>query len=429
MKRRHFLEALAGLSVLPARALADSRCVPEDDELIRFFIEESDRLGVPPATAGAAAPFMTLESAEENVSVWNPLTVDPDFQIMGEIINDIRTNRLWWSQPGREPPAWAALDESNDYEHLGNFTPPASDFELAADDLEFLVARNHFAIPSGHRKVLFGLRGCQLTAQTAAGNTIDQTDWAASHDLRWVLPNHMEPRCVIGVWDRDTSQLRLFRGSTVPEVSYMFLYRYSIAGCNLLPTGLYRYTVGTHRPTSNNPQHGAFRQAETVVVVRTGNDLVYKSNDPNEGWELGTPGDNIHAAHFYQRTAPPYFSSAGCQVIAGSHRRDDVTGPWATFRLAAGLSATPAVTDDNRGFRYMLLTGLEAALAAERSDGFVNTYRRVRFGSSGDAARELQQMLGVSADGDFRSGSVLALIRQQKANDEFESGLFQVPTA
>lgn len=422
MDRRRFIGALFAASFLPSALRADCHSSGEDEQLIRFLIQESDRLGVPPANAGAFAASVSASSGEESILSWDPLAVEPDFQVFGEIINDIRENRLWWSKPDREPPSWAPLGESNDYAHLGAFATPAEDFELSFDDLQFLAERNHFHNLGSHPQVLFGLRGCLLPGED------DDTGWGPSHALEWTLPNHMAPRCLIGVWDRDNDQLRLFRGSTVPEVSYMFLYRYSIAGCNLLPTGMYRYSVGTHRATSSNPQHGAFRQADQVVVVRTGNDLVYKSNDPAEGWELGRPADNIHAAHFFRRTSPPYFSSAGCQVIVGSHRNGQVAGPWAGFREAAGLASTPGNSDDGRAYRYLLFTGLEAALAAQRSVNFEARYERVRFGSSGDRAREVQEELGTTADGDFRSGSVLALIRRQKADNAFESGIYTLPS-
>ncbi len=421
MDRRRFLEALVAASIPLSASRADCHSPGDDEELIRFLIQESDRLGVPSSGAAGFAASAHGQSGEEHAAAWNPLSVDPGFQIMGEIINDIRENRLWWRKPDREPPAWAPLAESNDYAHLGAYSPPAEDFELSLDTLKFLIERNHFHDLGSNPRVLFGLRGCLIP------NTDDATAWAPSHPLKWTLPNHMAPRCVLGVWDREADRLRLFPGSTVPEVSYMFLYRYAIAGCNLLPTGMYRYSVGTHRANSSNPQHGAFREADRVVVVRTGNDLIYKSNDPSEGWEVGRPADNIHAAHFYGRNSPPYYSSAGCQVVLGSHRNGRVSGPWAEFRRAAGLAATPGTSDDGRAYRYVLLTGLEGALAAGRSAEFVNGYERIRFGSSGDKARELQQRLNTVADGDFRSGSVLALIRRQKADAEFESGMFTLP--
>jgi hypothetical protein len=70
----------------------------------------------------------------------------------------------------------------------------------------------------------------------------------------------------------------------------------------------------------------------------------------------------------------------------------------------------------------VLLTGLEAALAAERSGAFDQGYRRVRFGSSGQAAKDVQQKVGAAVDGDFRRGSVLALLRSK-------SEVFQDPIA
>lgn len=430
INRRTLLKTLASIALFPAQVTAQNASREDRDELIRFLIQESDRLGVPALVAVEYSASLSSLSEAAAGTTGDPLNYETDFQIFSEIINDVLDKkRLWWDEPLRDPPAWAAIEESNDYAHLSGYARPSSSFAFSASDFRFLLQRNDFAIPQSQRKVLFGLRGCLLAQPDDPGEAAGLTGWASAHELEWTFPNHMQPRCVLGVWDRDSMQLRLFRGSTVPEVSYMFLYIYKIAGCNLLPTGQYRYAVGTHRPTSANPQHGAFRQAERVVVLRTPNDLTYNSGDRFEGWQLGEPGDNIHAAHFYQRVGPPYYSSAGCQVILGTHRSRTVGGPWGGFREAAGLAATPNVSDDGRGFRYVLLTGLEAALAANRTDEFVDTYRRIRFGSSGPRAGELQRQMGVMEDQDFRAESVLELIRNQKAVGDFESGIYVDPPA
>jgi hypothetical protein len=63
-------------------------------------------------------------------------------------------------------------------------------------------------------------------------------------------------------------------------------------------------------------------------------------------------------------------------------------------------------------------------LASKRDSDFVDRYRRIRFGSSGADAAELQQGLGVNPDGDFRATSVLALIRRQKAQRKADTGIF-----
>ena len=425
VNRRRFLEALLGAALLPGNTLADPDDFESRDELINFLMDEGDQLGVKcPGTGSAFGPF-SRSSGVTGGAGWNPVAAQSDLQILGEIINDIRDNRrFWWDDPDRVMPEWASLETSSDYSHLLTFEEAPPTFEFSASDLEFLAARNAFAPPSDNPRVLFGLRGCRIAPTDVTAAAPEMTPWGTAHRLETQLPNHIEARCVLGVWDRETARIRLFRGSTVPEVSHMFLYVFQIVGCNMLPTGQYRYRVGTHRPGSRNPQFGAFRQAEAVVVLRSPTDLVFRSSDLLEAWDRGTPADNIHAAHYYGRGVPPNYSSAGCQVILGSHRERNVGGPWAEFRKAAGLAATPHVRDDDRDFRYLLLTGLEAALASKRDSDFVDRYRRIRFGSSGADAAELQQGLGVNPDGDFRATSVLALIRRQKAQRKADTGIF-----
>ena len=62
--------------------------------------------------------------------------------------------------------------------------------------------------------------------------------------------------------------------------------------CNLLPTGRYNYTVGTHRESEKEwAIFGALRQQSDVPCIRTKDDLIYEIDDE---WDFGDPGDNIH---------------------------------------------------------------------------------------------------------------------------------------
>jgi len=386
-----------------------------DRDLIRMMIEEGDQLGLPHValleglkSIGVQGKGLSLFSAASEVRSLQPY--------MSHIIDDFTgNNTIWWKlDEGKPKPAWAPAHQAIDYAHLEGFGPAPEAFEFSADDLAFLIKRNNFEIPDDQRKVIFGLRGC------SHAQNLELSDWTGKAALKLSTPDHVTLRCIIGLWDRDSGLVRTFTASTVPEVCHMFLYVFKLAGCNLLPTGMYRYKVDTHRATSENPQHGALCEAEnSVVVMRSPTDLVFNSTDYLEGWQSGRPGDNIHAAHFFGNAEPPRFSSAGCQVIVGSHRGAEASGPWAQFRSSANFPGGA-----QKEFRYVLLTGAEAALASARSSAFDASYNRVRFGSSGPAAGIIQERLRLSADNDFRRDSVMALLRHQK-----QAGAFRTPIA
>lgn len=332
----------------------------------------------------------------------------------------------WWSFPqeDRVEPVWVSDDHAVDYAHLGVFEPPAQTaFTLTAAHLSWLAARNEFALDPNDPVTVIGLRGCALEAGG------DDSGWGAAHRLRETRPDHKDFQCLIGVWNRALRQFRLFQGSTVPEVAYMWRQYQLRSGCNLLPTGLYAYQVGTHSLSSTRTsQVGALRlmgawfptfgsePGREVQVLRTINDLSYDPTAEHELWDVCEPFDNIHSAVFTDDGLRPgasgaKFSSAGCQVLKGDYQLDEARrfttvprGPWAEFRRAAGLSDPPVMTgpkstiDDGRRLHYMLLTGREAALAASGRDDFVNGYYRTRFGSSGPIARAVQLLVGAGAD-------------------------------
>ena len=81
--------------------------------------------------------------------------------------------------------------------------------------------------------------------------------------------------------------------------------------CNLLPTGLYNYTVGTHRPNSRYPQLGAFLQSDAVPVLRCRNKLIcHFLQLTADGNPPHIVGDDIHAGILERSPRPPFYSSA-----------------------------------------------------------------------------------------------------------------------
>jgi hypothetical protein len=342
----------------------------------------------------------------------------------------------WFQQAiGTRPsPNWPADNISFDYAHL--ISQPNSDepFMLTALILEKLAALNSFIRRPDLPRLLFGLRGCTL----ADGG--DQTDWSQGHMVRATRPNHIDPKCLIGVWDTAKTAIALFKASTVPNVDLMEKQVEGSLGCNMLPTGFHQYQVGPHRGPR---QPGAFRQQTPLWVHRSKKTLSYAANDPGNVWDDldgDLPFDNIHAAMLSARKKAPFFSSAGCQVVAGAYTSNhEPTGPWAKFRTAAGLAHPPDLLgasgntkDDGRQFEYLLLTGKDAQLAAQ---GAPTISRALRFGSSGGLVSELQHKLatktGIAIDdtGVFDRKTLGNVIRWQVAEKLAPTGIVSIAEA
>lgn len=307
---------------------------------------------------------------------------------------------------------WAPDAQNIDYRHLGAALETRP-FTLTPALLQRLCQLNRFDINAGQDEVLFGLRGCEFAVDHSIPG-----DWTTSADLSEAVPDHKQPRCILGVWKRSTGRFRLFTGSTVPNWVLMERYREGGDHANMLPTGRYLFQVGTHRAGTRGEVRGAFLEHGDFVVLRTLNDLEYAIGD---NWDSGDFGDNIHPARLDGRAHPPYFSSAGCQTIPGNVNDGHHTGNWAAFRAAAGLSASSPASENGRRFVYALLTGRDARLLAENHPE--STLLRLRFGSSGADVQGIQ--LGLSTAGLLRSSSngifdaptKMAYLRWQTARD------------
>jgi hypothetical protein len=315
-------------------------------------------------------------------------------------------------------------DEQPDYRHLDTRLAGTS-FELRPDDLDLLIAQNEFALvrADGQEQplVIFALRGARLSGAGA------QTERASIvlHDQR---PDHRTFQCVIGVYDQARRLLSAFRASTVPNSFYVHkCYALSQGGTplggltgNILPTGCYVYTVGTHKAGQKGEIRGALRLsktpsgADTVMVLRSLGDVTY---DRMDTWHKCAPADNIHPGQMSQG-----FSSAGCLTLPGFYSgAGGHTGLWAEFRDALGLQGR--ATENGRQFSCVLLTGLDAAIAVRlREEGAAGDEARVlqqlgrlRHGSRGERVARLQQRLGLAPDASQLLGPVTreALVRRQ----------------
>jgi hypothetical protein len=371
--------------------------------------------GLAMATAHAAAPGRAeggnpeteaelIELLTSEVEGGVPLTAPRDPRVTQAMTE-------WVHGKAVDQPEWIDGEASLDLGHLGE---PIStqEFTFNSDRLRRLAELNAFALPqqlpARGPAILFGLRGCEL--QSPPGT------FAAALRLREALPNHVLRRCIIGIWRPGDNRLAAFPASTVPNAAYMWaqvkLTAVGLNVCNLLPTGLHRYRVGLHNSKSKSAVPAAMVQAAPAAIVRSYDDMRFTDADPVS--EPQVVGDNVHPAFYEGRRDPPFFSSAGCQVISGSYADGHATGMWLKFSQMLGLvdddgkpffTAGMKTARDDDEYVYMLLTGREARLVAASSD---QNLKRLRFGSSGPAAVAIRRRLAaINGEPTLQQGAVL----------------------
>lgn len=343
-------------------------------------------------------------------------------QITPELLA-VYNQRNYWALTGDRPvPQWPW--RAPDYLHLAGFPLNTTRFELSAPILTALAGHNSFVINDRRPVLIFGLRGCRLASNATVA------PWSLRHDLEAIDPTHLGTRCLLGVLRKSDGMIALFRASTVPAVAAVYTALASNgAGTSILPTGLYDYAAGNHRPTGRI-QRGALRIQGAYCVLRTADDLTFDAFSDGDAWTRGG-NHNIHSAGLDEEK----YQSNGCQVIRGRYTGVDrmvSTDEWAAFQLAAGLkdgAGAFAEPEASPTYQYMLLTGREAAIAYHYAGrpAFENGYRRLRPGSRGEAVRSLQRRLyarypadfaGQTADGTFGMMTAFAELMYKKDTEE-----------
>ena len=313
-------------------------------------------------------------------------------------------------------------DDAPDYRHIIGRQLKDASFEFTARDLDLLIRANSFVPDPSQQRIIFGLRGCQLVASLTDPEVMDKQVDRDTLTLRDTRPDHKAFRCVFGSYNLVTRRLSGFKASTVPCRRAVYGYQSHTGGkSNMVPSGCYGFFVGTH-----NGKPGCFREAANKTVLRTVNDLVY---DIRDVWDDCGPGDDLHPAFFEHSAA---FSSFGCLTVSGnSDPAGNHTGAWKDFRGALGLLSS-GTGDDGRRFDVVLLTGLEAAIAANLRKTGRDTDRlevksqltRLRQGSRGEIVKRLQAALGRPQDGRFDHGLTKALAVAQTRKLQWADGVF-----
>lgn len=390
-----------------------SRRREEEADLFELGLRERESLRASPrtpeATGGGALEI--AQGPERHDAVDAEQSDDADEAEVIEMLARSRA-RLESTALALSDVRWSASDdEQPDYRHLDRALSGQT-FELTPTDLEALISSNEYSPLPG--LVLFALRGAAL----AGGVRINEPSIVVT-DQR---PDHRNFRCVIGCFDRVNHRLSAFPASTVPNAAYvlkchvMAQSSVPITGLtgNILPTGCYTYTVGTHKKGQRGEIPNVLRLstsstgASEVVVLRSLTDVVY---DRLDRFVNATPADNIHPGQLSNG-----FSSAGCLTVPGRYANGEHSGVWQEFRAAIGLDQA------NPGDRYsmMLFTGLDAANAARVRNGGMDTgqLQRLRHGSVGNRVAALQRALGLPTDASQKLGPVTRqalVLRQSKA--------------
>lgn len=372
--RRQFLARAAACaafaSAAPAASFAQETPLEFDDDLFLAVLGEQEAFNNPLLKRGPSEATALGRKIKSILSATSP------------------ERRIAWAPQAHQSP---------DYHHLSTSSGTES-FTLTHDVMLRLCSANGFDPVAnaarmarqskregavGSPKILIGFRGC-IADGPSSGSAIK---------LKAVTPDHVNLRCVIGVWDTEAKTFSLFPGSTVPDQGYVLaqtldvekiperlpteigackVKRMNMTGvgfANMVPTGQFTYVVGTHNlkwiaPELRSPkrvasegmrdvrQPAAFRQVSiypTLRALTSDKDIFYSRN---AYWDMDARswGVNIHAA--YKPKALWKFDSAGCQVIRGYYTvLDDPNGKgkpaieaggdYAQFRIAAGLSAIP----------------------------------------------------------------------------------------
>lgn len=413
----------ADFAKVPAQLRAMTRIWGDTSSLAKRRRQEADLFEAGLAEAHLAASLALNESVEglESPEGLAETHADVEDQVdLGDESDFGLLSDLESVGPSLGDVKWNANDDDQpDYHHLPKLSG-TGEFDLTAEDLESLLACNSFEPLPG--LLVFALRGARIVGA-------DKREGVTSVTIADQRPDHRDYRCVIGLLDRKTKTISAYRASTVPTATEVLgSYEKAKSGKlegNILPTGCYTYTVGTHRPGTSHEIRGVLRLstqptgASQVVVLRTVTDVVY---DRRDLWDACAPADNIHPG---RRNSG--FSSQGCLTLPGNYDLNTKahSGLWADFRVALGMGKVSAATDDGRQFSVMLLTGLDAALAASVRGQEAAALRRLRFGSKGAAVGTLQAELGLTVEKDPSIGPVtrMALIKRQQAKLGWADGI------
>ena len=361
------------------------------------------------------------------------------------------------TQPDKTWFYWSDDDTNSfDYRHLVAMGETAGEsevstgletepFDLTPELLQTLVDANYFEHSiattlaeneNANGRVIVALRGAEIVN---AGSDEDPTV-----RLRDRRPSHRDPHCVYIAWHRQADApdtLGVFEGATVPSELYLSIFqalRTPNLKSSMMPQGFHLRRLDNMRLSETNTHSNTLRQASPCPVIREPDPERDVFSIEHSVWDPSSSnasprsvGAHIHAGYWDVRDGDRWrdwrwkFSSAGCQTVCGSvtneTSRRDISDFYTAMDIPEAELVDGVFTSDKYGTVYpmVLLSGREARMHAEGAP--MSAMRRIRFGSSVDAEADpehpivqIQEALGVTADGQFGGGSMLKLIEVQR---------------
>lgn len=290
------------------------------------------------------------------------------------------------------------------------------------------------------RLVLFGIRG-SLPSAVLSGNPEVCAEPNNEHQIKSSRLNYSTSRCTVGIWNRETDQVSLFPGSTVPSVKYLFDNQQALRHFNMLNPGKYELARGLHpREESGFQRHKAFLMNDfghvCIPSVKITKRRLRFNFDIQEE-KILLPGDNLHAGRMEPRgnfnnieqkclaALHMPFSSSGCITVVGQSTeylsRPPNNGEWNSW---ARFMDTIDKSEPDAASRYIFLLFSYNDFNS-RAQGLSSP--ETRYGASGQYIQKAQRILSSvttynnttpyysgEMDGRFERETINSLINFQK---------------
>jgi hypothetical protein len=191
--------------------------------------------------------------------------------------------------------------------------------------------------------------------------------------------------------------VKVLQGRTFPHITYIKKMLNGELNCNYIASQYLTeaFKRGLHKGEKAGVQNKKF------IIMRTKDEILM---DEDDFPEVDIVADNIHGN-------APY--SAGCITINGKMKNGERTGDWLQFYNWMYKDIFPSIPD-------CVILNFE---------DWKNPEERLRFGSTGDRVKKLQEHFPeLAVDGDFGFNTFYAVSKFQKLHGIYPSGIIDSVT-
>ena len=243
------------------------------------------------------------------------------------------------------------------------------------------------------------------------------------------LVDYRTASCTIGLWLRETREIALFPGSTVPSLHSIHAFPESVKHFNILCPGKYEFVRGIHpRRSKGYERHDALLMAEqgwVVIpkVIHTDSESLFDFSRTR--YHIMYARDNLHASRtepcdLTQNRFDYRYSSTGCLSIIGQPQQyvRNKSYPYFWNCWEQFMQIINYYTSSNERIPLLLFNHSDFDLPEKYDDGSI-----LRYGSEGAKVLEIQEKLSqiytlnnglyytFSMDGKFLSATAQAYLQ------------------